>query len=101
MLKNFDFILKDLDGTEFTRKDKPLTAQYVAIDALQNPEMDPMGRAVQWPLEEHTKRGALAKRIFDNIELDLDAKEIVFLEECIAKNWISRVVYVMHEFLKC
>ena len=104
-MKNFDFAITELDGTvvnkkNYKGKEEVYTAKMVAVDALYSSEYDGMGRLVPVSSEEHIKRGALAKRIFDTPELDIDENDITLLKERIAKFNGTRVVCIMFDFLK-
>lgn len=95
-IKNFDALIKDMDGKDFIENGKPLAVKTILMNACiatYSPQKDdPSG-------EEKAMRFALAVRLNAGGDVEVSPEEIVLLKKLVGYGWSPLVVGQIYEYL--
>lgn len=83
----FNQNLVDLAGENIVIQDEEVTLRSVCVNALLSEFQNENSTG-----EDKVKRYELAKRIYENDELELEAKQIALLQERVGKNYLPLIV---------
>lgn len=96
MIRDFKKSLTGFDGKELTDSDKPITLGIICVNALRGTfkgEEDLSG-------VEKEKRYRLARKIYDQGEVEVSAEEITLLKTLIGKGYPVDIVGPAYELLE-
>lgn len=93
MLKDFNFILKNIDGSDASDGEESITAKMIAVNALlASPDKNESG-------EEKLSRYKIAMAINETGSVDLKSEEISLIKKMIGNVCTVLVVGQMYKFL--